>query len=126
MRMTNPISLLFLCGFLLAGCSTVTNLTPSQHIRNDTALYPFEVEWVSKQKALLPETVKAYVIIDFDSYPMERTRFMKNRWETLVPVPAETQELTYRYKFDYQYQGMPAPRADSKLSPPYQLTIIER
>jgi len=51
---------------------------------------------------------------------------LSNRWEALVPVPPDKKILNYSFKFDYLYNAIPEARADSKLSPPYQLEIIER
>ena len=57
---------------------------------------------------------------------MERTPLLTNRWETLVPVPAEKDIVTYRYKFDYEYRGFPNRQLDSKLSKYYQLFILDK
>ena len=51
---------------------------------------------------------------------------MKNRWETLVPVPATTNVVYYKFKFDYQYNSIPHRRPDSKLSSEFRLTILDK
>ena len=124
MAKTSQLLALFLLVVLAAGCSSINNLTPSHEVQNPTGIYPFEVEWLSRQQALRPESIKAYVEIDLDSYPMQRTALLSNRWETLVPIPADKKHVTYHYKFDYEYNSIPRPRPDSLLSPPYQLTIM--
>jgi hypothetical protein len=123
---TSHLMGLFLLALFAAGCSSINNLTPSRQVRNPDGIYPFEVEWISRLRALRPDSIKAYVEIDLDSYPMRRTLLLSNRWETLVPVPADRKHITYRYKFDYEYDSIPRPRSDSLLSPPYQLTIMDR
>ncbi len=113
---------------LLAGCTTsgITNLTPSRLPRKDNGQYAFTVEWTSRQQSLVRDSIKAYVIVGLDQYPMERTPLLTNRWETLVPVPAEKDIVTYRYKFDYEYRGFPTHELDSKLSRYYQLFIFNK
>jgi hypothetical protein len=50
---------------------------------------------------------------------------MTNRWEGLVQVPAGTDVVHYRYKFDFSYNAMGGPKPDSALSPEYTLRILE-
>jgi hypothetical protein len=57
---------------------------------------------------------------------MQRTPMLTNRWETLVPIPADKDSAIYRYKFDYEYLGFGAREQDSKLSKVYQLFILEK
>ena len=128
--MLNPTKFLplFLCALLLAGCGTtaITNLTPSRLPRKDNGQYAFAVEWNSRQQSLIKDSIKAYVIVGLDQFPMQRTPMLTNRWETLVPVATDQEIVTYRYKFDYEYQGFPNRQADSKLSKYYQLFIVAR
>ena len=118
-----------LLGLLLAvgGCTTtITNLTPSQQPRNATGLYPFAVAWESSQQSLRKDTLKACVMVGLDTYPMQPAPMVKNRWETLVAVPADKDIVHYRFKFDYDYLSIPARKSNSRLSTPYQLKIVEK
>lgn len=117
---------LLLLPWLLVGCATdtITNLTPSRLPRKDNGQYPFAIEWNSRQQSLIRDSIKAYVIVGLDQYPMQRTPMLTNRWETLVPVPQEKNVVTYRYKFDYEFRGFPTHQLDSKLSRYYQLFIL--
>ena len=125
--MTKRFLPLLLLPCLLAGCTTtITNLTPSRQVRNTTGLYPFEVAWESSQQSLRKESLKPYVVIGLESYPMQATPMIKNRWETLVPVLADKEIVNYHFKFDYEYNAIPVPRQNSKLSRPYQLQILEK
>jgi hypothetical protein len=118
---------LLLAALLLAGCSTtITNLTPSKQTRNPNGLYLFEVALDSNQQTLRKETIKPYVIIGFDSYPMLPAPVLKNRWETLVPVSADKKYINYQFKFDYDYNSFPRRGYSSKRSSPYQLEIIDK
>jgi len=128
--MLNPTKFLplFLCSLLLAGCGTtaITNLTPSRLPRKDNGQYAFAVEWNSRQQSLIKDSIKAYVIVGLDQFPMQRTPMLTNRWETLVPVATDQEIVTYRYKFDYEYQGFPNRELDSKLSRYYRLFIFNK
>ena len=119
---------LFVLPFLLIGCATsqITNLTPSRLPRKDNGQYPFGVEWASRQQSLIKDSIKAYVVIGLDQYPMQRTPLLTNRWETLVPIAGDKDGAIYRYKFDFEYQGFPARQQDSKLSKVYQLFILDK
>ena len=111
---------------LLAGCtSTFTNLTPTHQTRNPNNLYPVEVAMDSRQQTLRWDTIHPQIVVGGEAYPMRPTTLMTNRWEGLVPVPAGNSLVHYRYKFDFNYNGMGKPKADSALSPEYTLRIAE-
>lgn len=114
---------------LLAGCgttSTVTLLSPRTQMRNAEGLYPVEVEFRTNMQALKKETLKPYLQVGDNNYPMRRTPRLENRWETLLPVPASTNVADYRVKVDFEYNAIPAPRSNSVLSPPYRLQIRDK
>lgn len=117
-----------LATLLCAGCTTssVTNLTPGRQGRNDNHLYNFQVEWHSNQQSLRKESLTPFVVIGMDTYPMQPTPMMPNRWEAHIPIPPTNAIVNYRYKFEYEYFSVPARRKDSRLSPPYQLEIQGR
>ena len=118
---------LLVIGVILSGCSTtVTNLTPSKQPRNPTGLYPFELLFNSNQQTLRKETIQPYVIVGLGSQPMQPGPVLKNRWETLIEVPADKKFVNYRFKVDYQYVGVPQRRPGSVLSSPYQLEIVDK
>jgi hypothetical protein len=111
----------------LTGCSTttITNLTPSRLPRKDNNQYTFEVDYNTRQQSLIQESMQGYVIVDGERYPMQRVPMLNNRWEGIVPVPPDQEVVTYRYRFDYQYRGIPEARRDSKESSYHQLFILD-
>ena len=112
---------------LLAGCAgTLTNLTPEYQTRNANGLYPVAVALSTRQQSLRWQSIKPYVMVGDNAYPMRLMPYMKNRWESLVPVPADVNLLHYTYKLDYQYNAIPEPQNDSLLSAPQTLRIMER
>ncbi len=118
---------LWLAPLLLAGCAAhFVNLTPQQLAPNDNRLYPVEVAFKSRQQTLRWESIQPYVVVGTDFYPMRLTELMTNRWETLVPVPAGTNLIHYKFKFDYLYNAIPQPQAGSAASPTYTLRILEK
>jgi len=115
--------------FLATHCActtTISSLTPSQHPRNPSNLYPFEVTFDTKQKTVRENTLKAYVMIGTQLYPMQPASMLKNRWEAQIPVPANTNYVYYRYKFDYDYDRIGKAGESSRLSPTYQLEIVDK
>ena len=111
---------------LLAGCtSTFTNLTPLHQTRNPLNQYPVEVAMSSRQQTLRWDTIHPQIVVGNDVYPMRPTTLMTNRWEGVLPVPAGTGLVHYRYKFDFNYNAMGKAKVDSALSPEYTLHIAE-
>ncbi|MBE86391.1 MAG: hypothetical protein CMO69_01495 [Verrucomicrobiales bacterium] len=80
----------------------------------------------SNQRTLDHSSMKPLVIFNNQAYPMSRTKLVEGRWETLVPIPGGTQVINYHFKFDYNYNAIMMRNADSKLSPPYQLKIVDK
>ncbi|MEN9572830.1 MAG: hypothetical protein RL514_685 [Verrucomicrobiota bacterium] len=118
-----------LAAALMVGCgttSTVTQLTPRIQTRNAEGLYPVEIEFRSNMTALKKETLKPYLQVGDNNYPMRRTPRMDHRWETLLPVPASTTLVNYKVKVDFEYNAIPVSKPDSVLSAPYQLQIREK
>jgi len=112
---------------LLAGCNaTFTNLTPQQQSRSTNNLYTVEVALASKQQTMRWDSIKPQIMVGSELYTMRLTPLMTNRWEGLVPVPATTNLIHYRYKFDYNYNAMGPPQPDSALSPMYILRITDQ
>ena len=112
---------------LVVGCTTtITNLTPSTLPRSVDNLYPFEVALETSQATIREDSLKAYVLIGTELYPMRSVEQLKNRWEAMVPVPAATNHVYYRYKFDYEYDKIGAPSSSSRLSGTYQLEIVDK
>ena len=85
-----------------------------------------EIEFRSNMQAMKRETLKPYLQVGDNNYPMRRTQRMADRWETLLPVPAATNRVDYRVKVDFEYNSIPVSKPDSVLSAPYQLQIREK
>lgn len=126
MRIMKKFLLLLLTPLLLTGCSTITNLTPSKQTRNETGLYPVGVAFDTRQQSLRLESVKPSVVIGNETFPMRKTPLMKNRWETLVPVPADKNGVDYHFQFYYEYNAIPQVRPGSIMSREYHLDIVDK
>jgi hypothetical protein len=114
-------------GTLGTGCTTtITNLTPRELPRNANNLYPFEVAYDTSQQSVREQSVKPFVMIGTDLFPMTPTPMLKGRWEAQVPIPAATNHVYYRYKIDYQYNRIPSPGEGSRLSETYTLEIVDK
>jgi hypothetical protein len=111
---------------LLAGCGTITNLTPSQYLRTPDNLYHFEVKLDTRQQSLRWDSIKPVVKIGDQEYPMERVRNLRNRWETQVPVAADQKIVFYSYRFRYDYNDFNGPSSESRDSENYRLMIVEK
>ena len=120
--------LFLLCApLLLAGCNaTFTNLTPQQQVRTTNNLYTVEVALATRQQTMRWDSIKPQIMVGPELYTMRLTPLMTNRWEGLIPVPATTNLVHYRYKFDYNFNAMGPPQPDSALSPMYTLKIVDQ
>ncbi len=118
------LSLLVLPIFL-ASCATssLTNLTPSSYPRNATGQYMIEMEMDTTQQTLIPSSLNPMVVVGFDSYPMRPTKKTVNRWETLLPIPANKDSVSYHFKVDYEYKRFGNPGRGSLSSQEYKLAI---
>ena len=112
---------------LLTGCAaTFTRVTPLQQPRNANNLYPVEVIFNSQQQSLRWDSIKPYVLVNGDLYPLRPVPVVPNRWEGLVPVPPTADGVTYRFKFDYLYNNVGTePKPNSTYSQSYKLKIVE-
>ena len=121
LKKTLPVLLLPL---LLAGCATTfTNLTPQLQERKADNQYPVEVALDCSQQSLRWETIRPSIIVGTESFPMQPTPLMTNRWEGYVPVPPGAELVRYHYKFDFNYNSFGKPKADSAVSPEYTLRV---
>jgi len=120
--------ILVLPALLLVGCSTTfTRLTPLQQPRNPNNLYPVEVQFNSTQQSLRWDSLKPYVLVNGDLYPLRAEEGVQNRWEGFVPVPPGVSTVGFRFKFDYLYNNFNTPpKPNSAWSPQYQLRIIDQ
>ena len=107
----------------VAGCTSISNLTPSQYPRNSTGYYRVEAAWHTRQQTIRPDSITAAVKVGPESYDMGRIPVVTDRWETFIPVPADKDVIYYHYKFDFLDNAFGAPRADSLMSPEYKLQI---
>lgn len=113
---------------LLTGCaSTFTRLTPLEQPRNANNLYPVEVRFDTTQQSLRWESIKPYVQVNGELYPLRPEEGMANRWEGFVPVPPGTNSVNYRFKFDYLYNAIDKqPQPNSAWSPVYKLHVLDQ
>lgn len=111
----------------LSGCTynRFTNLTPTQLPRDTSDSYPVEMSWESNNRTIVDDSIRAYVVVEKDFYPMTRTPVVKDRWEAMVPVRPGSDYVNYHFKVDYGYKGMPNVRANSDLSDPFILKISD-
>jgi uncharacterized protein YceK len=117
---------LLLLPVLLAGCASITNLTPSQYPRDPSGFYRVEAQWKSNRSAILADSFQPLVVVGFDTLPMRPVPVVQDRWEAFVPVSADKDYVLYRFKFDYQVNAISKPRPDSLMSPEYTLKITEK
>jgi len=114
---------------LLAGCSTTatfTRMTPSVQPRNADNLYPVEVAFDSSEQALRWDSVRPFVLVQGQAFPLRQVPVVKNRWEGLVPVPPGVNTVNYRFKFDYLYNTFGSePKPNSVSSKVYTLKVVD-
>ena len=113
---------------LLAGCATssFTRVTPLQQPRNTNNLYPVEVIFNSSQQSLRWDSLKPFVLVNGELYPLRPVPIVQNRWEGFVPVAPTASSVIYRFKFEYLFNTFGSePKSGSDVSPQYNLKIVE-
>jgi hypothetical protein len=126
MAKLSQLALLVALAAFLTGCAAVTNLTPSRYLRTADGLYHFEVKLDSREQALRWDSIKAFVRIGTEEFPMTRVQNLKNRWEVLIPLPKETEVVHYSYRFRYEVNDFGGPAPGNLDSANYRLEIKER
>lgn len=118
-------TLALVAALTISGCATssVTNLTPQHHARNPENVYPVDIEFRTNLRTVKWDTVRPYVQIGDDNYLMRRTAVVKDRWETLIPIPADENLVNYRIKIDFEYHALPEPQVNSVLEGPFQIIV---
>ncbi len=115
---------LLLLPALLTGCSSIINLTPSVYPRDSSGVYRLEAEWISNRQAIRADSFKPLVLVNSDTYTMKPVPMVLDRWEAMVPVPADKDAIHYHFKFDFMVNAISQPHPDSLMSPEYQLKIV--
>jgi uncharacterized protein YceK len=123
MSKINKLCLLLLLPAVLAGCSSITNLTPTQYPRSSSGYYRVEAMWKSKSSVIDPGSFKPLVVVGFQSYPMRPVPLVEDRWEGFIPIPGTESYVNYHYKFDFLNDGFGKPKPDSLMSGNYELSI---
>lgn len=122
-----PLLSAILLGSLLAGCApTYVNLTPRNQPREESSVYPFEVQWDTRRRGAQNSDVRAYVMVDEQLYPLTRVQGTDNRFEGKVPLPPGKSYIPYKFKFDYHYPGLPNRLLGSDWSPEYRLVLPQK
>jgi hypothetical protein len=122
--MNKAIFSLLLLPVLLAGCSSITNLTPSTQGRDPSGLYRVEAEWRSDRSEIRDGSFQPMVVVETNSYPMRPVPLVQDRWEGFVPIAADEDLIHYHYKFDFQVNAISQPQPDSLMSSDYSLRIV--
>ncbi len=122
--MKKKIFALLLLPALLAGCSSITNLTPSSYARDPSGFYRVEAQWSSQREVIRQGSFNAVVLLEVKSYPMRPVPLVQDRWEGFIPVPAAEDLVHYHYKFDFLVDTVSQPRPDSLMSTDYSLKIV--
>jgi uncharacterized protein YceK len=117
---------LLLAPVVLAGCTSVSNLTPGKELRNAAGSYTVEAKWKTKRQAVRPDSIRPVVIVDGKVYPLDPVPIVKDRWEGQIPVPQGVSHVKYQFQFDYELNAFGSPKSNSVVSPEYQLHIVDR
>ena len=125
MSMMKRFFALLLLPLLFVGCSSITNLTPSKYPRNTTGMYHVEAAWKTEQRSIRADSMKPIVMIGQNTYEMTKVPVVRDRWETVIPIPADKNAAHYRFRFDYKVNAFPVGHEDSSMSPEYKLEVTE-
>ncbi|HTA29713.1 MAG TPA: hypothetical protein VK731_04480 [Candidatus Cybelea sp.] len=115
---------LLMLSALLTGCTSITNLAPTQYPRNPTGYYRVEAQWTTHRNVVRADSIKPLVVVNnLDNYPMQPVPLVSDRWQAFIPVPAGKDIVLYHYKFDFLDDAFGGPRPNSFMSRDYELQI---
>ena len=100
----NSSFFLYATGLLfLVGCGdlTLTNLTPKKIPKNPSRIYTLSLDAQVNNGSVDRKTMEAAIIIDGDSYPMEKSQAGKDIWEFDYRLPGDRRGAKYFYKVSY-------------------------
>ena len=123
MSKINKLFFLLLLPAVLAGCSSITNLTSTQVPRDTSGYYRVEAMWKSDRAVIRENSFKPLVVVDFQTYPMRPVPLVKDRWEAFIPIPPNKDFIRYHYKFDFMDDAFHKPKADSLNSASYTISV---
>jgi outer membrane lipoprotein SlyB len=100
----------------MAGCQTptITNLTPDALAENPSQIYTISARIAPKDATYVPGSVLPRIIIDGQSYTMNKSPLGENIYEFEYQVPAGRTEIAYYFLVSYQVEnnGVLTPRED--------------
>jgi uncharacterized protein YceK len=115
---------LLLLPVLLTGCTSITNLTPSQYPRDPSGYYRVEAEWYSNRQAVLQDSFQPLVVVNgLDTFPMQAVPLVDDRWQAYIPVPSDKDMVLYHFKFDFRENAIGGTRPNSMMSRDFELHI---
>ena len=116
---------------IFSGCvyHEISNLTPVELPRNSSGFYPVEIIWESNSPTVQPKGIKPVVLVGANIYPMQKLlaadgKWVENRWQTLIPVGPQQNELRYRVKVNWNQSSFgSAPKGNSQITEERTLRI---
>lgn len=117
---------LLLAPVVLAGCSSVSNLTPSKLPRTNAGLYRVETKFATNKRAIVEDTIQAYVVSGTERTPLTHTDLVKDRWEGDLNVASSQAKTHFHFEFDYKVNLVPGKLSPGQyVSPEYGLDIVD-
>jgi len=118
------VAMIWLAACATMTVNTITNLTPSRLPKKENGQYMFSVEFDTRQRTMVKDSLRVSVVIGEQLYPMERTPLVPDRWETLVPIGATETQVNFHYRFEYDYKAIPEVKPMVMDSKNYRLNIV--
>jgi hypothetical protein len=93
-----------LAAILLAGCQAIvlSNLTPASLPENPSQIYTITLRATPKSSTIVPGTVSPRIVIDGQTYPMNKSAIGENLYEFDYQLPAGRDQIAYYFLVDYQ------------------------
>jgi len=94
--------------FLLAGCGdlTLSNLTPKKIPKNPSRIYTLSLDAQINNGSVSRDTLLAEIVIDGNTYPMQKSEAGKDIWEYDYRLPGDRRGAKYLYKVTYDVGGI--------------------
>ena len=117
------ILVLLLAPVVLAGCSSVSNLSATRTARDGTGFYTVEAKFSTQRRAIIDESIRAFAVVGDKSFELKRVPLVKDRWEGQIIVDPTQKSAHYHFQFEYKVNRIPKAKDETSSSPEYGIDI---
>lgn len=112
---------------LLSGCGvTVENLTPARVPQNPSGIYTITMQAEARGGAVRKSSLQGSIVIDGDTWPMERNPIDPNLFDFDYVMPEDQSEAAYYFILNYNVLGGSKERPKQVISKLHNFKLVNK